>query len=139
MDLHELKLRRMAGQYLLSPTDPLTAARELCGFQAQFMTNALHSLRLRCGGGYGVSGLVKNWTVRGTVHLFAESDLLLFKFRSPDRPFRSEEWRGYVHHVTREWTLAPERQRRFARAIVEVLRDAPLTREELKAVCRAGG
>lgn len=45
MTLEELKIRQMTNQYLLSPSDKLTVARDLCGVQAQFMTNALHSLK----------------------------------------------------------------------------------------------
>ena len=48
MTLEELKIRQMTNQYLLSPSDKLTVARDLCGVQAQFMTNALHSLKIRC-------------------------------------------------------------------------------------------
>ena len=81
MTLEELKIRQMTNQYLLSPSDKLTVGRDLCGVQAQFMTNALHSLKIRCNDfdeRTVPEGLVKNWSVRGTVHVFAESDLPLF-------------------------------------------------------------
>jgi hypothetical protein len=61
---------------------------DLCGFQAQFMANAIHSMRLRStdfSPDTAGCGMVKNWTVRGTVHVFAESDL--FKFRRESRPY----------------------------------------------------
>lgn len=81
MTLEELKIRQMTNQYLLAPADKLTVMRDLCGVQAQFMTNALHSLKIRTND-YDeqtvADGLVKNWSVRGTVHVFAESDLPLF-------------------------------------------------------------
>ena len=72
MTLEELKIRQMTNQYLLSPSDKLTVARDLCGVQAQFMTNALHSLKIRCNDfdeRTVPEGLVKNWSVRGTVHV----------------------------------------------------------------------
>ena len=77
MTLEELKIRQLTNQYLLAPADKLTVMRDLCGVQAQFMTNALHSLKIRTND-YDeqtvAEGLVKNWSVRGTVHVFAESD-----------------------------------------------------------------
>lgn len=47
MTLEELKIRQLTNQYLLAPADKLTVMRDLCGVQAQFMTNALHSLKIR--------------------------------------------------------------------------------------------
>lgn len=81
ISMDELKQIQLCRQRLTAKTDKLTVVRELCGVQAQFMANAFHSLRLRCTD-YDEQrvgeGLVKNWTVRGTVHVFAESDLPLF-------------------------------------------------------------
>ena len=73
----ELIARRLAGQHLTAPTDTLTAAGDLCGIQSQFYPQALHALRLRGGTGE-TEGLVKSWTLRGTLHLFPERDLPLF-------------------------------------------------------------
>ena len=73
----ELITRRLAGQHLTAPTDALTAAGDLCGVQSQFYPQALHALRLRGGAGE-TEGLVKSWTLRGTLHLFPERDLPLF-------------------------------------------------------------
>lgn len=71
----------MTNQYLLAPADKLTVMRDLCGVQAQFMTNTLHSLKIRTKN-YDeqtvADELVKKRSVRGTVHVFAESDLPLF-------------------------------------------------------------
>lgn len=81
MDIEEILLRRLTGQHLIAPADKLSVARDLCGVQAQFMSNALHALRIRSSGldgGTAADGLVKNWTLRGTVHVFAGSDLPLF-------------------------------------------------------------
>ena len=67
MTLEELKIRQLTNQYLLAPADKLTVMRDLCGVQAQFMTNALHSLKIRTND-YDeqtvADGLVKNWSVR---------------------------------------------------------------------------
>ena len=81
MTTEELKIRQLANQHLLAPTDKLTVLHDLCGVQAQFMANAIHSLKIRsdnCQADTFKDGLVKNWTVRGTVHVFAEDDLPLF-------------------------------------------------------------
>jgi hypothetical protein len=36
MTLNELKIMQLTNQHLLAKTDCLTAAQDLCGFQAQF-------------------------------------------------------------------------------------------------------
>ena len=68
MTLEEIKLRRLANQYLITHTDKLTVVRDLCGIQAQFMVNAMHSLQIRCSDFDQATvgdGLVKNWSIRG--------------------------------------------------------------------------
>ncbi len=138
----EIIRRQMTNQYLVNPGKKLNVARELCGFQAQFMSNALHSMKIRCSDyspETAADGLVKNWTIRGTVHVFAEDDLPLFKHCNNGKTYRLEDWKGYVHHITREWTLTPERQGRFARIILDALKDSVKTRDELKEICRAEG
>jgi len=48
MTREELKLRQMTNQHLLTPVSTLCAVRDLCGVQAQFMSNAMHALKIRC-------------------------------------------------------------------------------------------
>lgn len=48
MTIEEIKIRQMANQHLLKPTDKMTVLHDLCGVQAQFMVNAMHSLKIRC-------------------------------------------------------------------------------------------
>lgn len=48
MDIEELKLRRLYSQFLIEKGDMLEVIGALNGFQAQFMSNALHSMKLRC-------------------------------------------------------------------------------------------
>lgn len=67
----ELKVRQLTNQYLVLPGEKLTVLRDLNGFQAQFMGNALHAMKIRCSDytpETAAWGLVKNWTIRGTVH-----------------------------------------------------------------------
>ena len=88
MTLEELKIRQMTNQYLLSPSDKLTVARDLCGVQAQFMTNALHSLKIRCNDfdeRTVPEGLVKNWSVRGTVHFLPKATCLCLYAATTER------------------------------------------------------
>lgn len=142
MTSDEIRLRQMTNQYLLSPSDKLTVVRGLLGAQAQFMANAIHSLKIRCNDFNAetvADGLVKNWSVRGTVHVFAESDLALFKHDNSEHNHLSEAWKGYVHYKTREWTLTPERQKYFSRIILDSLKERLHTREELKEICSSNG
>jgi hypothetical protein len=44
MTIEELKIRQLTNQHLLDPADKMTVVRDLCGVQAQFFPNAMHSL-----------------------------------------------------------------------------------------------
>ena len=141
MTPEEIRIRRMANQHLLEPSDKLTVVRDLCGVQAQFMSNALHSLKIRCADYDEATvsqGLVKNWTVRGTVHVFAEEDLPLFIHCGAD--YRRNAWSGHTFWNQRDqWALSPERQKYFTEIILDALAGGPRTREELKDICRIHG
>ncbi|MBP3305715.1 MAG: AlkZ family DNA glycosylase [Oscillospiraceae bacterium] len=140
MTSEEIKLRRLSGQHLLKPAPTQTVVKDLCGIQAQFMGNAMHALKLRCSDfdetGFG-KGLVKNWTLRGTVHVFSEEDLPLF-IRSDH--YRSNDWSSPSFWNQRDcWALTPQRQAYLSEVILAALGEGSKTREELKAVCRACG
>lgn len=143
MTEHELKIRRLTNQYLLAPAGCLTVVRDLCGIQAQFMSNAMHSLKIRCTDfdeSTVSGGLVKNWTIRGTVHIFAESDLPLFICCNGGLDYRRNEWNDVSFWNQRDkWALTPERQKYFSVIILESLKSGPKTREELKQICREKG
>lgn len=143
MTVDELKVRQLTNQYLIVPSDKLTVVRDLCGIQSQFMVNAMHSLKIRCKD-YVESdvktGLVKNWTIRGTVHVFAEDDLGLFLHCDNGKNYRRNEWSGKSFWNQREvWALTPERQKYLAEVILEALKEEPRTRDELKVICRENG
>lgn len=85
MQIDDILLLRMNRQYLFAPAeDELTVLRGLCGLQAQFYGNCLHALRLRCGKAPDEDILrtsaAKTWTLRGTLHLIAQSDLPIFLY-----------------------------------------------------------
>ena len=143
MTKEEIKLRQVTNQYLINSVPKLQVVRGLCGVQAQFMTNALHSLKIRCSD-YEEStvaeGLVKNWTVRGTVHVFAEEDLPLFLHCNNGADYRKNEWNGYSFWNKRDkWALTPERQKVLSQVILDALKAGSYTREELKEICREAG
>ena len=143
MTKEELKLRQITNQYLINTAPKLQVVQDLCGVQAQFMTNALHSLKIRCNDydeATVADGLVKNWTVRGTVHVFAEKDLPLFIHCNNGADYRKNEWNGYSFWNQRDtWALTPERQSFLSEVILNALKKEPCTREELKEICRENG
>ena len=143
MTIEEIRTRRLANQFLIEPVPRREAVRGLNGMQAQFLKNALHAIRIRSSdwdAETAADGLVKNWTVRGTVHVFDEDDLPLFLHCSGGRDYRRNEWSGYSFWNRRDtWALTPERQKYLADAILDALKDGEKSREELKAVCRAAG
>jgi len=141
MTVEELKIRQLTNQHLVEKSNKLTVVRDLCGVQAQFMVNAMHSLKIRChdfSEENAGDGLVKNWTVRGTVHVFAEEDLPLFIRCNNGESYRKNDWRGYTFWNQRDkWALTPERQKYFSEIIVSAVGERPYTRDELKELCEA--
>ncbi|MBQ9121827.1 MAG: winged helix DNA-binding domain-containing protein [Clostridia bacterium] len=143
MTLEEIKLRRVVNQYLVIPSDKRTVMRDLMGVQAQFMPNAIHSLKIRCTDFEETTVKeysVKNWTVRGTVHVFDESDLPLFIRAGDGKDYRRNEWSGRRFWNQRDqWALTPERQRELASVILSALETGAKTRDALKEICRTHG
>ena len=143
MTSEEVKIRQMTNQHLLRDADKATVVRDLCGVQAQFLSNAFHSLKIRCAD-YDENtvsdGLVKNWTLRGTVHLFAEDDLPLFLHCENGQTYRSHDWsRPSFWNQRPDWVLTPQRQQELSELILTSLHSGTMTRDELKSICRAGG
>ncbi len=133
--MHDLRLSRLHGQHLLSPApDP---AADLCGLQAQFLRNAAHALRIRTAE-VSLEGLVKTWTLRGTVHLLPERDLPLYLPRCGTAGDVCESgW--YRWQSGRGTANPPERERFLARCVVEALAQGIDTREELRLHLRRCG
>lgn len=140
MTREEIKLRQMTNQHLLAPVHPMTVVHDLCGLQAQFLSNALHGLRIR-----GTSldeetvrrEMVKSWTIRGTVHVFSREDLPLHV-----RPevYRRNEWSEPCFWNQRlDWALTPVRQAELTEVILAALEDGERDREELRLLCRESG
>lgn len=141
MTIEELKQVRLSRQHLTDKKDKLTVVQNLNGIQSQFTVNVFYSLKIRCSekiteDNFG-EGLVKNWTVRGTVHTFSKEDLPLFKY--DNGLYKSLDFKGYIDHFTREWTLTPERQRYWSEFIIEQVKKGVCEREALKNACTESG
>ena len=135
MTPEELKIRQMTNQYLTASADKMTVVRDLCGLQAQLVANALHALRIRCNDFQQETvefGLVKNWSVRGTVHIFAELDLPLFIHCDNGDSYRKNDWHDPSFWNQRgKWALTPERQAMFSSVILAAVSEKTHTRDEL--------
>lgn len=132
MTLDELKLRRLAGQHLLAPADTQTVVKDLCGVQAQYLSHAFHGLAIRAGE-VNTSGLVKNWTIRGTMHLFSMEDLHLFLHEGRTHHLRA------VDTMESDCYIDAERKAYFADLIVDAVARGIEEREALKVICEKAG
>jgi len=135
MTTDELKLRRLFGQHLLAPKDARTVLRDLCGMQSQFLSNAFHALRIRSADfdEANPTGMMKNWTLRGTMHLFDESDLPLMLHRDRSHFLCPCDTLAGDEYIT------TERKRHFADLIVRSVREGIGEREALKRLCVEAG
>ena len=132
MTLDEIKLRRLAGQHLLAPSDTQSAVKDLCGVQAQFLSHALHGLSIRCGE-VDTDGLIKSWTNRGTMHLFSVDDLPLFLHEGRTHFLRPVDTLGSDAYIS------AQRKAYFADLIVDAIAQGIDEREALKAACEKAG
>lgn len=143
MTIEELKIRQLTNQYLVTKGKKEDVVRDLCGVQSQFLVNAIHSLKIRCfdfDEDTVKDGLVKNWTIRSTVHVFSEKDLPLFIRCNNGEDYRKNTWEGYTFWNQRDkWALSPERQTYISEVILRSLEDSSKTRDELKEICRKNG
>lgn len=132
MDREEIMLRQMKGQHLLQPVEGLRAAGDLCGFQAQYVSNALHALRLRSGNSDS-TGLVKSWTLRGTMHIFPERELPLFLHEGRSHYLRP------CDTMEADEKTGKERKAYFARLVLDSVAEGIGEREMLRQRCFAAG
>lgn len=133
---------QLVNQHLVTKTDKITAIVDLCGYQAQFYNNAKHSARIRTNlaidnNTWGVD-LVKTWGHRGTMHIFYQGDMPLFvrECKSVDKVCESG-W--YPFLVTQGMYISPERNRYFARLMVDAIEQGNGTRDNLKKICYKNG
>lgn len=137
MTLEELQCVLLARQHLTDPAAHRTVTQDMLGLQCQFFSCAQHALRIRTGLPFASKGLVKNWTLRGTIHLFDESDLPLFLAQTATRTIAADGFRNWRNG---EMLIAPDRYQRFCCAVLQhVQQQGIVSREALKDVCRAEG
>lgn len=136
MNNRERIARILCRQFLTSPGEKETVCQDLCGFQAQFLSNSRHALAIRCGmpltEPWG-QALLKSWTLRGTVHVFAEKDLPLMLHAGRNHFLRPKDT------MENDEFAAADRKSYFAALIQESLSDGPLERETLRTLCREHG
>ena len=132
MTIEELLTRRLQGQHLLKNASSRTVVQDLCGVQAQFLSHALHSLKIRSGNSC-TDGLVKSWTNRGTMHLFSVDDLPLFLHTGRSRFLRP------VDTLDSDAFVCSSRKAYFAELITDGISRGRDTREELKLLCQHYG
>lgn len=136
MQAEEIRLMRLARQHLVQPVSMEKAVRDLCGVQAQFLSNAMHALRIRCHDFDPVLAqkqLVKSWTLRGTMHVFAREDLPLMLHEGRSHFLRPCDTLEADEHMTKE------RKAFFAELITRKIGEGICEREALKAVCAENG
>lgn len=132
MTFDEIKIRRLAGQHLLSPADTQTVVKDLCGLQAQFLRHALHGLSIRTNKA-NTDGLVKSWTIRGTMHLFSVDDLPLFLHEGRTNTLRP------VDTMESDAYIGAEQKAYFAELIMDAVSQGIDGREALKEICEKAG
>lgn len=131
MDADELKLMRMKSQYLLEKADGTSVVSGLIGLQAQYGANAKHALLIRANTKPELSRYVKTWTLRGTLHLHAKSDLPLVLHTGSETEF------GQMAFSSERVDRA--RSESFRRLVLSSLEGGDKTRDELKSLCNAEG
>lgn len=143
LSIHELKQIQLSRQHLTNKVDKHTACRDLNGFQAQFTVNVEHSLKIRCNekiekDNFG-SGLVKNWTIRNTVHVFNEEDMPLYKYKNESNPYQSHDWGKATICAQRNCVIHPDRLEYIAKFIVDKVSNGITKREDIKKECYSAG
>ncbi len=130
----ELTTLRLYRQHLTDPAPGERVCRDLNGIQAQFLSNSRHALAIRgCCGPDWNRGLVKSWTLRGTVHVFREADLPLYFHEGRRRVLRP------CDTLEGDEKMTGERKRYFTSLILDTLAGGAATREALRQACRSKG
>ena len=139
MNLIELKQVQLSRQHITSKTDQTTVIQDLCGIQCQFLSNAVHSLKIRCSDNVDKDELgekyIKNWTIRGTLHMISEADIPLFKY--DDGFYRLDEWDDEFSNG-RLW-ISGERKKYFAHYIIDCVSSGISKRDKLRLSCIEAG
>ena len=131
MTKEEIIYRRLFAQHLLSPASAEDIAGNLCGVQAQFLSHALHGLKIR--GADNADGLIKSWTIRGTMHLFPQKDLPLFLYNGREHFLRN------CDTFQTDTYMSAKRKEYFSKLILDAIAQGTDHREGLKIICENAG
>ena len=132
MNKRDLLYLSLRNQHLIKKAKRLDIVSELCGLQAQFANNPKYALRIRasdydensCG-----SGLIKTWTLRGTMHCIRMDELGLYLSAKGVEREWGDSWWGIPKEVKPKW----------AEFILAKVEDGVNDRERLKQCCRSAG
>lgn len=135
MDIEQIKLYRLINQHLLDPADCITVVRDLCGIQAQFLSNALHAIRIRSTdmSADSANNLIRSWAIRGTMHIFAQEDLPLMLYKGRSHFLRPCDTMAGDESITHD------RKVYFSDLIIDSIAAGITARDELKEVCFSHG
>lgn len=135
MNIEQIKLYRLINQHLLNPEDCTTVVRNLCGIQAQFLSNALHAIRIRSTDrpADSANNLIRSWTIRGTMHVFVQDDLPLMLYKGRNHFLRPCDTMSGDENITYD------RKAYFSDLIIDSIAAGITTRDALKEVCLSHG
>lgn len=131
MEVEQFKLLRLQNQHLLSPSSSGTVVSGMIGLQAQYGANALHALAIRSNDTPVFSRYVKTWSMRGTLHLHAITDLPIVLYRGSETDFGQM---AFQHE-----SLEENRSAYFRALILDALASGDKSRDELKEICEREG
>lgn len=130
--LSDIKIQILSNHHLLKPKDKFSVVHDLCGIQAQYENYARHSVMIRCNDDFSDyswgEGLVKNWTIRGTLHIFSQNDISLQLYENSESTYSKCIWNDIT-------VVSMERRMMFADFIVKKVKQGVRRREELKKAC----
>lgn len=132
MTIDEIKLSRLYQQHLIFSKPSMAVVQDLCGLQAQYLSHALHALSIRTDN-VNTDGMLKSWTLRGTMHLFSEADLPLFLHEGRSRFLRP------VDTLETDEFATAARKAYFADLMVDAISKGTDERESLKRLCTERG
>ncbi|MFI5264749.1 MAG: winged helix DNA-binding domain-containing protein, partial [Candidatus Kapaibacterium sp.] len=117
-------------------TDPIEISSKLCGIQAQVLSAAKLSLGIRSGRNadeiekyfHTKNGLVKTWTMRGTLHAIPAKDISLYSsalgFDTIDR---------YILHWKKNYDITKKDSLQLIETLDSLLTTTPKTKREFSA------
>lgn len=132
----ELQRWQIWAQHLTAPAAPQEVAAHLCGLQAQYAANALHSLRIRSQT-TDLDEFVKLWTLRGTLHLIPLSDCPLYRAATGVEGIFDTDYGKWLYDG--HCDVPKARMLFFAQLVRDALQETPVSREKLRMLCRSEG